>query len=96
MKRRLKKIRGMRERLIGAAADRQWDLILIARRMRPRRERGISARKGERGIANPKGWRKTLLAGSKPGLRGPRSEVFRTQRDPSRPRLDGSHRKKGN
>ena len=96
MNQRLKKIRGKRERLIGVAADRQWDLILIVRRMRPKRARGISAKKGERGTASPKGWRKMLPAGSKPGLRGPRRDAFRRQWDLIRPRLDGSHRRKGN
>ena len=96
MNQRLKKIRGKRERLIGVAADRQRDLILIVRRMRPKRARGISAKKGERGTASPKGWRKMLPAGSRPGLRGPRRDVFRRRWDLILPRLGGSRRKKGN
>ena len=69
-KRRPRRIRGKRERPIGVAADRQGDLILIARRMRLKRGRGVSAsRKDERGTANLKGWQKRLPAGGKPGLR---------------------------
>ena len=63
---RPKKIRGKRGRLIGVAADRQWDLTPIGRRTMPRRARGISAKNGKRGTANPKRWRKMLPAGSRP------------------------------
>ena len=89
---RPKRIRGKRGRPIGMAANRLWDSILIARRMRPKRGRGISAKKGERGIASPKEWRKRLPAGSRPGLRGLRRDVFRKRWDLILPRLGGSRR----
>ena len=93
---RPKKIRGKRGRRIGVLAYRQEDLIPMARRARRRRARGISAKKGEPGIASPKGWRKRPPAGSRRGIRGPRRGAIRRLWDLTLPRLGEKHRKKGN